>query len=164
MKIAICSDIHDNIWVLERALPQMQDAEVLVFCGDFCAPFTLVQLAQGFPGPIHVVWGNNDGDQWLLTRQAARFAHVQLHGEVALLELAGVRLAANHYPEIALGLAAAGKYDLVCYGHDHRARQETVGKTCLLNPGEIMGRFGTSTFAVYDTRTRTAEERQVARP
>lgn len=50
MKIAVCSDIHDNIWVLERALPGLRRADRLIFCGDFCAPFTLVQLAEGFPG------------------------------------------------------------------------------------------------------------------
>ncbi len=52
MKIAICSDIHDNIWALSRALPLMQGAGALICCGDFCAPFTLVQLAEGFNGPM----------------------------------------------------------------------------------------------------------------
>ena len=89
MKLAICSDIHDNIWVLARALPLLQEADVLLFCGDFCAPFTLVQMAEGFAGPIHVVWGNNDGDKWLLTSQANRFKQVKLHGELADLEIAG---------------------------------------------------------------------------
>ena len=92
MRIAICSDIHDNIWALERALPLMRQAQSLVFCGDFCAPFTLVQLAEGFPGPIHVVWGNNDGDKWLLTRQASRFPQVELHGELAEFAAGELRL------------------------------------------------------------------------
>ena len=56
MKLAVCSDIHDNIWKLEKALPLMSDAGALIFCGDFCAPFTLAQLAEGFKGPIHVVF------------------------------------------------------------------------------------------------------------
>jgi uncharacterized protein len=54
MKIAVLSDIHDNIWALERLLEDLQ-ADVLIFCGDFCAPFTLAQIAEGFSGPIHVV-------------------------------------------------------------------------------------------------------------
>ena len=45
--IGLCSDIHDNIWALERALPLLAPAQVVVFCGDFCAPFTLGQLAEG---------------------------------------------------------------------------------------------------------------------
>jgi uncharacterized protein len=161
MRIAVCSDIHDNIWVLTRALEQMQGADALVSCGDLCAPFTLVQIAETFAGPVHVVWGNNDGDKWLLTLQAARFAHVHLHGELAQLEIGGVRIGATHYPQIARGLAAGGEYDLVCCGHDHAARVTQLGPCVLLNPGEVMGRLGSSTFAVYETNTRTAELRQV---
>lgn len=162
MRIAVCSDIHDNIWVLERALEQMRQAHALVFCGDFCAPFTLVQIAEGFTGPVHVVWGNNDGDRWLLTRQASRFAHVELHGDLADLELGGLRVAVHHFPQVARGLARAGEHDLVCYGHDHQAHTEVVGRTCLLNPGELMGRFGRSTFSFFDTGDRQAETVEVA--
>ena len=45
----------------------------MIFCGDFCAPFTLTEIGQGFAGPVHCVLGNNDGDRvcscrmrWLL--------------------------------------------------------------------------------------------------
>ncbi len=161
MKLVVCSDIHDNIWALERALDSMRSADALVCCGDLCAPFTLVQLAESVAVPLHVVWGNNDGDKWLLTRQAARFGHVQLHGELAEIELDGVRIAANHYPTIAQGLGRSGRYDLVCYGHDHTPFQERLNGVLLLNPGELMGRFGKSTYAVFDTDTRTADIRSV---
>lgn len=163
MKIAICADIHDNIWILERALVRMRGTEMLIFCGDFCAPFTLVQLAEGFAGPIHVVWGNNDGDKWLLTRQASRFSHVALHGELAEIEAAGLRLAATHYPEIARGLAHSGQYSLVCYGHTHQLHDERIGACRLFNPGELMGRFGTSTFAILDSETGEVQRHAVSR-
>ena len=93
MKFAICSDVHDNVWALAKALPLMEEADSLLFLGDFCAPFTLVQIAEGFSRPIHVVWGNNDGDKWLLTKQASRFDHVSLHGEMADLQIGGKRVA-----------------------------------------------------------------------
>ena len=61
MKLYVLSDIHDNVWALERALKEMDsNNNHLLFLGDFCAPFTLVQLAEEFSGPIHVVWGNNE--------------------------------------------------------------------------------------------------------
>lgn len=158
MIVAVCSDIHDNIWALEDALPRMAQAEALVFCGDFCAPFTLVQLAEGFaPRPVHVVWGNNDGDRHLLTHNAARFDHVTLHGELARLDLGGLRVGVNHYPHIAESLAGSGDFDLVLYGHDHVAHQEHRAGCLLANPGEIMGRFGTSTFRFVDTERRATE-------
>ncbi len=152
MQLVICSDIHDNIWALDRALADMpKEDTTLLFCGDFCAPFTLVQLAEGFPGPIHAVWGNNDGDKWLLTAQAARFPQVNLHGELAEFECGGRSIRANHYPQIARRLAEAGGVDLVCYGHDHVAHEEVLPNGVhLINPGELMGRFGPCSYRVVD--------------
>lgn len=156
MRVAICSDIHDNIWRLEAALPGMNEANVLIFCGDFCAPFTLTQLARGFEGPVHAVLGNNDGDPRLLLEKAVEAGNVTLHGQFARLELDGLKVAVNHYPEIATSLARSGDYDVVCYGHDHLLHQEQINTTLLLNPGEIMGRFGRSTYMMFDTITRDA--------
>jgi putative phosphoesterase len=156
MKIAILSDIHDNIWKLETLLAGLE-ADVLVFCGDFCAPFTLAQIAEEFSGPIHVVFGNNDGDQFLLTRVAGRFPHVTLHGDFAELMLGGRKVAVTHYPQIGRALAQGDVYDLVCHGHSHERVLEQEGKTLRVNPGEVMGRFGLSTYAMYDTDTGTAE-------
>ncbi len=159
MILGIFSDIHDNVWKLHEAtaLAQSEGVEHGIFCGDFCAPFTLKQLAEELAVPLEVVWGNNDGDKWLLTSIASGFKGVTLHGEFAELSLGGIRIAINHYPELGRALAASGKYDLVCYGHDHQGLIEPQTNGCLLvNPGEIMGRFGRCTFAVYDTETRTA--------
>ena len=161
MKIAILSDIHDNIWKLEEVLEGLGEAQELIFCGDFCAPFSLGMLAEGFRGPIHVVFGNNDGDKLLLSQVAAKAGNVTLHGEFAELELGGRKIAAIHYPAIAAGLAASGRYDLVCCGHSHKYEAKRVGRTLLLNPGEVMGRFGLSTYAIYDTETGEVNRREV---
>jgi len=156
MRIAILSDIHDNIWRLETLLAHLE-ADALIFCGDFCAPFTLAQIAGGFAGPVHVVLGNNDGDKLLLARVAGKYPHVALHGDFAELEMDGRRVAVTHYPEIGRALAQANVYDLVCHGHSHERLVEQVGKTVQVNPGEVMGRFGLSTYALYDTSTGQAE-------
>jgi putative phosphoesterase len=133
MRIAILSDVH------------------------FCAPFTLAQIAEGFSGPVHVVFGNNDGDQFLLSQVAAKFPHVTMHGDFAELVLDGRRVAVTHYPEIGRALAEGGIYDLVCHGHSHERLVEPAGKTVRVNPGEVMGRFGVSTYALYDTVHGRAE-------
>lgn len=151
MRLAICSDIHDNIWKLEKALQTLTEADLLLFCGDFCAPFTLAQLAEGFDGPIHAVFGNNDGDQRLLLDVAQKAGNVTLYGQFAELNLDGFTVGINHYPEIARRIAGSGYYRLVCYGHDHRAYQKRIDGTWLVNPGELMGRFGRSTYCVFDT-------------
>lgn len=162
MRVAVLSDIHDNIWNLARVLERLQgEADVLIFCGDFCAPFTLKQIAEGFSGPIHVVFGNNDGDPLLLSQVASAFRHVTLHGPFAELELGGRRVAVTHYPQIGKALLKSGLYALVCYGHSHGAEVVREGNAVGINPGEVMGRFGRSTYALYDTASGEAEIREV---
>ena len=156
MKIAVLSDIHDNIWQLEKLLGSLE-ADALICCGDFCAPFTLAQIAEGFGGPVHAVLGNNDGDPLHLARVAGRHKHVKLHGQFAELELGGRSVAITHYPDMGRALARGGTYDLVCYGHSHEPVVERGERTLLLNPGEVMGRLGPSTYALYDTDSGQAE-------
>jgi putative phosphoesterase len=158
MKLAILSDIHDNIWKLDAALPHLAEAEAVIFCGDLCSPFTLDRLARGAAGrPVHVVWGNNEGDVRLMVKLIAAAGNVALHGQLAELELGGLRVAVNHYPEIARRLAESGAYDLVCYGHDHRAHEERLANgAMLLNPGEVMGLYGHASLSLFDTAARAA--------
>ncbi len=151
MLLAVFSDIHDNLQALEQALRAVAHADALIFCGDLCAPFTLKALAEGFPGPVHTVWGNNDGDRWLMTEIAQKAGNVTLHGDFAEMDFAGYKVAAVHYPRLGYVIAQAHLHNLVCYGHDHQAYLESVGPTTLLNPGELMGRFGRRTYALVDT-------------
>ena len=161
MRIGIISDIHDNIWRLEKVLEQLGACEALLCLGDYCAPFTMTAIGQGFRGEIHAVWGNNDGDKLLLTRMADRAGNITLHGDLADLNLAGRHIALNHYPQVGRPLALSGRFDLVCYGHDHDQRCERHGETLLVNPGEVMGRFGVHSLAIYDTATGEAEIREL---
>ena len=78
MQLAIISDIHDRRDHLAVILSQVTDADALICCGDLCSPFTVVQLGEGFTKPIHVVFGNNDGDLFRITQQASRFSHMTL--------------------------------------------------------------------------------------
>lgn len=157
MKIGILSDSHDNIWALDEALDAMKDVDTVIHCGDLIAPFIIKRLAAVFAVPVHVVWGNNDGDKRLLTSFAEEAGNIVIHGELAELEIDGLNIAVNHYPEIARPLAESGRYDLVCYGHDHTAHEEQLGDTLLLNPGEIMGLNGRRTCAIYDTEEQSVE-------
>ncbi len=152
MKIAILSDSHDNIWCLEKALDEVtrQSCDVLLHCGDLVAPFILAQLAQAFEGPIHVIEGNNDGDGRLQQQVAAGFPHITLHGPYAELEVGGRKVAMIHYPEPARRIAQSGVFDLVCYGHDHQQHWERVGDCWLVNPGEVMGRYGSPSWGIYE--------------
>jgi hypothetical protein len=169
MKLAILSDIHDNIWNLRAALGYIRGASVdaLICCGDLCSPFIIGLLANGFSGPIHAVAGNNEGDWRQIMVNAARAnkerdeaAQITIHGQFFEREFGDKRVAVNHYPEIALAIAAAGQHDLVCFGHNHQYEIRHFQKTLALNPGTLMGynplkagdvKDVEATFAVYDT-------------
>ena len=153
MKIAVFSDIHDRLDHLATALRRVDEsgAEHLLFLGDFCAPFSLKAMAEGFSGPIDAVFGNNDGDPYLLCKVASNFPHVTLHGHYAELDLGGVLLAIYHYPDVARRLAESGSFAAVFSGHDHQRYAHRVGKSLWANPGEIMGRDGAPSFGIYET-------------
>jgi hypothetical protein len=118
------------------------------------------QLGRGFPGPIHIVFGNNDGDLFRIANNACQYSHIRLHGELFRGEFDGKRVAANHYDSIGRALAASSEFDVVCYGHNHVYEVARIGRTLAINPGAIMGAtFGPdgvradapSTFVIYDT-------------
>ena len=170
MKIAILSDIHDNVWKLDAALDAVRDADAMLCCGDLCSPFVVHQLGRGFARPVHVVFGNNDGDLYRIANNARAYPHIRLHGEIFRGEFDGQRFAMNHYDTIARTLAASGENDVVCYGHNHVFEISQMGKALAINPGPIMGaafapdgtrRDVPSTYAIYDTALRHAARFEV---
>jgi putative phosphoesterase len=165
MKVAILSDIHDHIPKLKSALSLVRDrgAEVVICCGDLCSPFIAKELGLGFSGLIHVVFGNNDGDRFRIAANAAKYPNLQFHGEYVELELGGKTFAVNHFDHIGRALARGQQHDVVCFGHNHRFEIAQIGRTLLVNPGEIYGGLtGQSTFVVYDASTATADRVAVA--
>jgi len=156
VKIAIMSDTHDNIWNLDDALDIIRDekAEIIIHCGDFVAPFMLKALDKAGI-PVYGVLGNNDGSQYLLTKTALTITeHFTLFDLIGHVDADGYKICFTHQEEVAEGLAATGKYDLVCFGHSHQYKLETIGKTLFLNPGEVMGKNGEPGFCIVDTKSR----------
>lgn len=168
MKIAILSDIHDNIWTLNAALAAIQHTDRMICCGDLCSPFIVPILARQFSKPIHLVFGNNDGDLFRITKNASGFPNFFVEGELFKGEMDGKTLIVNHYDHIALEIARSGSFDLVCFGHNHRYQVERFEKSLAINPGTIMGyspldqRQVPPTFVIYDTRTSQASGYQVS--
>ena len=82
MHVAVFSDSHDQITHLEAALAAANraGAEMLLHCGDLCSPFMIDRLGRGFQGPIHIVFGNNDGDGRMLQTIASKHPHITLQG------------------------------------------------------------------------------------
>lgn len=164
MRIVILSDIHDHLWNLAAALDTAGDTDALICCGDLCSPFVIDVLAR-FTKGIHIVFGNNDADLYRITAKAAKLPQFHLHGEFFECEFDGKRFAVNHFDYIAKPLAASGKYDAVCFGHNHQHEIRRDGKCLLINPGPIMGAQFSSgkwedvppTFVIYDSAADSTE-------
>lgn len=159
MKIAILSDIHDHLVNLNAALTRCRElkAEAIVCCGDLCSPFVAKALGDGTDVPVHIVFGNNDGDRFRIANVGRGLENLEFHGEYAELEFDGVGFSVNHFDTIGRGLAKGDAFDVVCFGHNHRQEIAVQGKTLIINPGEIYGGLtGRSTFVIYDTTERAA--------
>jgi hypothetical protein len=164
MRIAILSDIHDNLWNLAAAISSIQTADALICCGDLCSPFVIDELAK-FPGEIHIVFGNNDADLYRITAKAARLPRVKVHGELLQKIFDRKRFAVNHFDYLAKPMAKSGDYDVVCFGHNHEFEISRETGCLRINPGPIMGaKFSSgkwedtaASFVVYDTATDTPE-------
>jgi len=159
MLVAVMSDSHDNIWNLRKAVKIIKDrqAGLLIHCGDFIAPFMLKELdVAGIP--VHGVFGNNDGDQYMLTKMSlSMLNNITLHGVSGQVDTEGFTIGFTHYAEMGDGLVFAGNCRLVCFGHSHEHEIRKVGHVTLLNPGEIMGKEGSPGFCFVDTKTANIE-------
>lgn len=157
MKICLVSDSHDHRRLLASAVgdARQRGARVVLHCGDLVAPSTLHSITR-FGLPIHVIHGNNAGDMFHLGRIAAESkGQIIYYGQDAELTLAGRRIFMVHYPHYARAMAATGDYDLVCNGHEHKARIEQVanvkgGSTLRLDPGTVAGLGSKPTYIFGD--------------
>lgn len=159
MRIAILSDSHDHIPNLNRAvhLANGEGAEVMLHCGDLISPFMLKYLNR-FQGSVHLIYGNNAGDQHLIaSRCATVYDNLHHHGQQADFHIGSYHIALNHYPELAHTMARSGLFDLVCCGHNHIKTVERLGKTLLINPGDLLGKDTAPGFVLLDTESGKIE-------
>ncbi len=156
MKSLVISDIHDNIKNLETALQLATTAscDSIICCGDLCSSFILNLIHEKYKLPVHIVFGNNDGDKFHLIQKAVflntdrnQGCKITLHGEFLIAEKghkleginSSVAIAVYHYPEMAEIIARSGIFDYVFYGHTHKSSIETKDICLLANPGSILG-------------------------
>jgi putative phosphoesterase len=137
MLVGIISDTHDNVAAVERAVAAFEDrgVETVIHCGDVIAP-PVVPFFEGLD--VHAVLGNNDGELDGLESAFRQLSeNSELHGRFAAPSFDGVDVAVIHGEdkEQVEELAASDSYDLVCYGHWHRAEEREVEGTTVVNPG-----------------------------
>ncbi len=168
MKVCILSDSHDHIPLLDYAVEQAkgEGAEAVLHCGDVVAPSTLHCLLK-HALPIHVIHGNNTGDLYTMGMLAGKDNAITYYGMDAGLTLAARRIFLVHYPHYARAMAATGDWDIVCCGHTHKMKFETIptikgGTAHVVNPGTIGGvGKAPATYVLADLATLEFHVREV---
>src|SRR5262249_21868957 len=121
MRIGVISDTHGHVQNTLAAMRMLESlgVEAVLHCGDIGAAAIPKLLAAW---PTHFVLGNCDHDE-LLLRSAVEQAGLAFHGRFGDLTLGGRRIALIHSDDLSRfhRVSLSGDYDLVCYGHTHRA-------------------------------------------
>ncbi|VAX40528.1 hypothetical protein MNBD_PLANCTO02-1139, partial [hydrothermal vent metagenome] len=137
MKLGIISDTHGDVESAQRGIAELQQHQVdlIIHCGDIGSP-EIIPLFNAIP--THFVFGNIDHHSEPL-RAAIELHEQTCCGRFGTLELEGKQIAFLHSDDASLfnKTTTNGEYDLVCYGHTHKAKLHSEGKTLVLNPGAM---------------------------
>lgn len=154
MKIAIISDVHDNIPNLKKVLDfcASNKVEKIICCGDLASVETLEYLNDNFSGERFFTFGNMDNDYlqnyFFKNNEFKKTKIFKKEGEI---EIDKNKVAFVHFPRIAKGLCRSGRYEFVFYGHTHKPWEEVIEGCKMLNPGNVAGQFFPATFAIWET-------------
>lgn len=144
MKIGIISDTHDRLPTFRRAVELFKRLKVdaVFHAGDLVAPFAAKLIAPDeLSIPVHVIYGNNDGERKGLKGVLPQIVDGPLRVELDTPH--GKRtVVMAHFIEWFKPTDFVGA-DIVISGHNHEAKIETRelgGKPILfINPGECCG-------------------------
>lgn len=154
MRVGIISDTHDDARNLKAALELLAAERVtrILHCGDLCGP-EIVKALAGFD--VWIAQGNMDRHLELTqvvegTLGRGRLAWLQR----PMLDGYPVAMVHGDNEEALANLISSGGYTYVFHGHTHRRRDQTIGRTHVINPGALGGtRHQSRSFCILDLKT-----------
>lgn len=133
MKVGLISDTHGRL--RPEVFERFEGVQHILHAGDVGTQDILIELEA--IAPITAVWGNTDGFD--LRRRLPETVEVELQG-CRILVVHGHQLGSPAAPALA---AAYPGFDVIVYGHTHRASVERVNGVLVVNPGAAgPSRFG----------------------
>ena len=157
MKIAIISDIHDNLANLRIFLnwSKKESVEKIICCGDITNSETVDFLAKNFAGEIIVIRGNMEVyDESLLSN----YLSINYLGRFGVTEIDGTLVGLCHEPDFIPQVIFRNKgVKIIFYGHTHKPWLESLDGITKVNPGTLGGVFQKASFALWDTKTGALE-------
>ncbi|MFX0003729.1 MAG: metallophosphoesterase [Promethearchaeota archaeon] len=166
MLIAVISDTHDHKNNILKAVSIIneRDADVLIHCGDYVAPFVrrwFNELKDSIKQNFFGVFGNNDGEILFLRKNLGQICEFPQNGNEMILELEGKKIFVSHMPreQTIEALGDSGHFDIILTGHTHILSNKKLDNgTLVMNPGELCGYLtGKATFVIVDTERMESE-------
>ncbi len=146
MQIGVISDTHDRLPAIRAALHCFAPLgiQTLLHPGDIVAPFA-ARVLSAWPGTLHVIYGNNDGERAGLKKVLPGIQEGPL-----LLTLAGRTILLHHFIEWCRPEDVA-RADVIVTGHTHEPDIQHRDGRLFVNPGECCGWVtGRATVATID--------------
>lgn len=152
MKIAVFSDVHDNLARWEEVVEVIKKEKITIgiCCGDVTSLESIEEISKAFK-KLYIAFGN--GDYKIKQIEGLMPENVQSFGNVGAVEIDDKKIAFCHYDWLAEKLFESQNYDFVFYGHTHTPWEKRKDGHVLLNPGEVAGQFGKASFAIVDIKT-----------
>ena len=151
MKVAIISDIHDNIPNLKKCLYYCMEnnIEKIFCCGDVTNSETLKFLANNFQKEIYLVRGNMEIFEEF---EPEKYKNIIYSGRIANFKLKRKKIGLCHEPFLLEYVLKKGECDIIFYGHTHKPWIEKKNNYLFVNPGTLGAVFQKATFAVWDLK------------
>ncbi|AMM54646.1 metallophosphoesterase [Pyrococcus kukulkanii] len=152
MKVGIMSDTHDNLPAIKLAVEffNREGVDLVIHAGDYVAPFVARELSR-LNAPLKGVFGNNDGERQGLKEKLG------IKDDILTLDLEGLKTVVLHGTDerIVEAFARSQLYDIVIRGHTHKHGIQEVGRTIIINPGEVCGYLtGIKSVAILNVKER----------
>lgn len=134
MKIALLSDTHGNKKFIEKILPRLMRADLVIHLGDHF--YDMDKFIPQLGDKLVTVYGNCDGggEDKILVKEGVKI--LVCHGDKYRVKLGLTRIYLK-----ALEIGAK----LVLYGHTHVAKIDYEQDVTLINPGS-MTHFGRKSY------------------
>ncbi|MFH1622483.1 MAG: metallophosphoesterase [Candidatus Omnitrophota bacterium] len=154
MILGIIADSHDNLPKLKKAVTlfNKKNVSLVLHAGDYVAPFSVGIIENNLNCEYMGIFGNNDGERdGLFNRSKGK-----INNNFLELDKFGKNIFMIHdFSKIKVD---PRNYDIVIYGHTHKAKIENNEKAWIINPGECGGWLtGSSTVATFDLIGNTAK-------
>ncbi len=159
-KIAVISDIHDNILNLEKTLNYIikQNIKHLVCTGD-CQTMDVWDILENTPLKTYAVLGNADEHLFDEEKIKTYFKNISLFPLWGSFKIAGKNIIISHYINVLKEVIdkETKKYDLGLYGHSHKPWEESYNNTKLLNSGNVANIRYSPSFAIINIKNLEAQ-------